>query len=59
MLGTVTSGSFLPSLDCFGGLADLALEGLESSDLLEIDIRGKRKKAKIVKRPMYTPRTKN
>jgi aminomethyltransferase len=53
--GTVTSGSFLPTLNKNMGLclisAALAVPGQE----LLIDIRGQKKKAQVVKKPFYMP----
>lgn len=53
-IGTVTSGSVLPSLDGAGGMALIDKDGAQLGDSVEIDIRGKRKLAKLVKRPLYS-----
>ena len=58
MIGKVTSGSVLPSLDQRGGLSLLEVEKLDKKASIEIDIRGQKKKAKIVKKPMYKANTK-
>ena len=58
-IGVVTSGSVLPSLGSKGGMALLQKHNVELSDCISIDIRGKRKKAKIVNRPMYQPKIKD
>ncbi len=57
-IGVVTSGSFLPSLDAAGGLALIDKDAALLGDLVEIDIRGKRKLAKLVKRPLYSGKVK-
>jgi aminomethyltransferase len=53
-IGTVTSGSVLPSLEGAGGMALIDKDGAQLGDTVEIDIRGKRKLAKLVKRPLYS-----
>jgi len=57
-VGTVTSGSFAPTLDSYLALAlvDAGYTGLGTE--LEIDIRGRKKAARVVKTPFYTPRYK-
>ncbi|MFW7378333.1 MAG: glycine cleavage system aminomethyltransferase GcvT [Oligoflexus sp.] len=57
-IGSVTSGSYLPTLDGAGGMALISKNGAGLDDNVEIDIRGKRKLAKIVKRPLYSPKVK-
>lgn len=57
-IGVVTSGSFLPSLEKAGGLALIDKDAAALGDLVEIDIRGKRKLAKLVKRPLYSAKVK-
>ncbi|MCX6128302.1 MAG: glycine cleavage system aminomethyltransferase GcvT, partial [Proteobacteria bacterium] len=57
-IGVVTSGSFLPSLDIAGGMALITREGAQLGDSVEVDVRGKRKLAKIVKRPLYSAQVK-
>ncbi len=53
VVGTVTSGSFSPSLEIGIGMAyvrgDLAEPGTE----VEIDVRGKRRAARIASKPLY------
>jgi len=56
-IGLVTSGSMLPTLDRAGGMA-LLDGGAELGASIHVDIRGKRKLAKIVKRPLYNARVK-
>lgn len=55
--GYVTSGSFLPTLDAAGGMA-LVDSSVKIGDSIEIDVRGKRKLAKVVKRPLYSAKVK-
>ena len=57
-IGEVTSGSFLPTLGKAGGMALLDAGVVKVGDNVEIDVRGKRKLARIAKRPLYTARTK-
>lgn len=57
-IGTVTSGSVLPSVGGFGGMALIQSEFAKVDTEVEIDIRGKRKIAKIKKKPLYTARVK-
>lgn len=56
-IGSVTSGSFLPTLEISGGLALVKAGQVKSGDEIEIDIRGKTKLAKVVKRPLYSAKT--
>lgn len=58
-IGTVTSGSVLPTVGGAGGLAFLKTNKVKLDDAIEIDIRGKRKLARIVKRPLYSAKVKN
>ena len=53
-VGVVTSGSFLPSLNKSGGLALVDKKAVKVGDSIEIDVRGKRKLAKVTKRPLYS-----
>lgn len=55
--GQVTSGSYLPTLDQPGGMA-LVSRQIALDDVVEIDVRGKRKLAKVTKRPLYSARVK-
>lgn len=56
-VGVVTSGSVLPTVGGSGGMALLSAK-LKEGDAVEIDVRGKRKKARLVKRPHYAARVK-
>ncbi|MES2745883.1 MAG: glycine cleavage system aminomethyltransferase GcvT [Bdellovibrionota bacterium] len=58
-VGTVTSGSVLPTLQGAGGMALIAKDAGQIGDAVEIDIRGKRKLARLVKRPLYSAKVKN
>ncbi len=54
LLGHVTSGAKSPMLEEFVGLVMVKRgAGLKLGNIIEIDIRGKRKKAKLVKTPFY------
>ena len=55
-VGTVTSGSVLPSLGGAGGLALVRSEVSTVDTELRVDIRGKRKLARVVKKPLYSAR---
>ena len=58
--GKVTSGSPLPTLGGAGGMALLsAKSGIGIGSKIEIDVRGKRKLAEIVARPLYSARVKS
>jgi aminomethyltransferase len=56
-VGAVTSGTFSPSLEIGAGMAyvksELAGVGIE----LEIDVRGKRRSARIASKPLYAKRS--
>lgn len=51
-VGYVTSGSVLPSLNANGGLCYVD-SNIQIGDEILVDVRGNRKRAKIVKRPFY------
>ncbi|MBN2082463.1 glycine cleavage system aminomethyltransferase GcvT [bacterium] len=55
-IGTVTSGSFSPSLDKGIGLALISPEFAEIGSQVAVDIRGKRVSATIVEIPFYSPK---
>lgn len=57
LVGKITSGSKLPTLDFAGGMA-LVDRSIGVDDEIYIDIRGKRKLAKVVKKPLYTANVK-
>ena len=52
-VGRITSGGKSPERGAFIALAILENSGLKIDDVVEVDIRGKRKKARIVKKPFY------
>ncbi len=56
-VGTVTSGSFSPSLDKGIGMAYVKSELAEPGTEVEIDVRGKRRAAKIETQPLYEKKT--
>ncbi len=55
VIGEVTSGMFAPTQDCYLGLAYVPREFAKLGTEISIIIRGKPKKARIVKRPFYVP----
>jgi aminomethyltransferase len=57
-IGTVTSGSVLPTVGGAGGLALLNSDFANIGNKVEIDVRGKRKLAEVVKKPLYIARVK-
>jgi aminomethyltransferase len=52
-VGVVSSGSFSPSLEVGIGMAYLRAELAEPGTEVEIDVRGKRRPARIESRPLY------
>lgn len=52
-VGTVTSGTFAPSLELGAGLAYVRADLAEPGTEVEIDVRGKRRPARIASRPLY------
>jgi aminomethyltransferase len=57
LAGEVTSGSVLPTVGGAGGLA-LVSSTLREGDEFLVDIRGMKKRARIVRKPLYAARTK-
>jgi aminomethyltransferase len=51
--GVVTSGTFAPSLEVGAGMAYVRAELAEPGTEIEIDVRGKRRPARIASRPLY------
>ena len=52
-LGYVTSGTRSPVRDSFIALALLNRDAVRTGDSVDVEIRGKRKKAQVVKTPFY------
>jgi glycine cleavage system T protein (aminomethyltransferase) len=52
-VGTVTSGTFSPSLERGAGIAYVRAELAEPGTELEIDVRGKRRPARVASKPLY------
>jgi len=53
-VGEVTSGTFSPSLDRGIGMAYLRSDLAEPGTALEIDVRGKRRAARVSSKPLYS-----
>lgn len=58
LIGRVTSGSVLPTVGGAGGMALVDAPFAEIGTKLDVDVRGKRKVASVVKRPLYEARVK-
>jgi aminomethyltransferase len=56
-VGVVTSGTFSPSLELGAGMAYLKTELAEVGTEVEIDVRGKRRPARIASKPLYAKRS--
>ncbi|HEX5375001.1 MAG TPA: glycine cleavage system aminomethyltransferase GcvT [Solirubrobacterales bacterium] len=54
--GTVTSGTFSPSLEAGIGMAYVRADLAEPGTEVEIDVRGKRRPARIASKPLYEPK---
>jgi aminomethyltransferase len=59
LIGSVTSGSVLPTIGGSGGMALVETSSVSIGDQIEIDVRGKRKLARVAKRPLYSARVKD
>ena len=53
LVGIVTSGTFSPSLEIGIGMAYLRADLAEPGNEVEIDVRGKRRRARIASKPLY------
>lgn len=53
VVGEVTSGTFAPSLEAGAGMAYVRADLAEPGTAVEIDVRGKRRPARIASRPLY------
>lgn len=58
-VGWVTSGLYAPTLDRFLGLAYVSPDSAAPGTEIAIDVRGQLRRARIVKRPFYTPSYQN
>lgn len=58
-IGKVTSGSVLPTVGGAGGLALIDTQFADVGTKLDIDVRGKRRLATIVKKPIYAAKVKS
>lgn len=56
-IGAVTSGTFSPSLEIGAGMAYVKSELAEVGTEIEIDVRGKRRPARIASKPLYSKRS--
>ncbi len=56
-VGEVTSGTFAPSLEVGAGMAYVRSELAEVGTEVEIDVRGKRRPARIASKPLYAKRS--
>jgi aminomethyltransferase len=56
-VGVVTSGTFSPSLEVGAGMAYVRADLAEVGTELEIDVRGKRRSARIAAKPLYSKRS--
>jgi aminomethyltransferase len=54
--GSVTSGTFSPSLEVGIGMAYVRTDLAEPGTAVEIDVRGKRRPARIASKPLYPPK---
>lgn len=54
-IGLVVTGMYAPSVDAYAANVYLDSTFNKVGTMLEIDIRGKRKAAEVIKRPLYTP----
>jgi aminomethyltransferase len=55
-VGTVTSGTFSPSLEVGIGMAYVRTDLAEPGTAVEIDVRGRRRPARIGSKPLYQPK---
>jgi aminomethyltransferase len=57
-IGVVTSGSVLPTVGGAGGMALITRGKASLNDEVEVDVRGKRKLARLVQKPLYKAKVK-
>jgi aminomethyltransferase len=55
-IGLVTSGTLAPSLDRGAGMAYVRADSAAPGTAVEIDVRGKRRPARIASKPLYSPK---
>ena len=53
LVGEITSGTMSPSLGTGIGIGYVNIPHTEAGTILQVDIRGKRKNAKVIKPPFY------
>jgi aminomethyltransferase len=58
LVGKVSSGSVLPTVGGAGGMALLNPKKCAVGDTVEVDVRGKRKLARLVQKPLYKAKVK-
>jgi aminomethyltransferase len=56
-VGEVTSGTYSPSLEIGAGMAYIRADVAEVGTEVEIDVRGKRRPARIASKPLYSKRS--
>jgi aminomethyltransferase len=56
-VGAVTSGTYAPSLEIGAGMAYLRSDLTEVGTEVEIDVRGKRRPARVASKPLYAKRS--
>jgi aminomethyltransferase len=56
-VGVVTSGTFSPSLELGAGMAYVRADLVEPGTAVEIDVRGKRRAARVGSKPLYRKRS--
>lgn len=54
-VGEVVSGMYAPTVDAYCANAFLLPEWAKRGTVVDVDIRGRRKRAEVVKRPLYKP----
>ncbi len=57
-VGTVTSGSYGPQVDRYIGVGYVATPYSKVGDAIEVEVRGKAQRAKVVQTPFYPPKVK-
>lgn len=57
-VGEVVSGMYAPTVECYAANIYVNTELSKTGSVLGIEVRGREKRAKVIKRPLYTPRYK-